>query len=104
MRSLVRVQYRPPHSVARDTPGPAPARETRPSAESRVGDTGTTAPPASGRRTGPGPPVSAAREHGTAPPARVVKAGGTAGGRTSRPVGTRGSVILRTMSGSDDDG
>src|SRR5436309_221512 len=54
MRSLVRVQYRPPHSVDRDTPGPRPARETRPSAESRVGDRGTTAPPASGRRTGPG--------------------------------------------------
>src|SRR5918994_3928633 len=36
MRSLVRVQYRPPRSEDRDAPGPPPARETRSAAESRV--------------------------------------------------------------------
>src|SRR5215218_2941678 len=82
-----------------------PARETWPWAASRVGMLRAGYHPRATGEPVRDPPDSAARRAHRPPTWRGgAKAGGTAGGRTSRPVGTRGSVIPGETTMAEDKG
>src|SRR5215218_2227021 len=92
------------HEVTGSSPV-SPTRETWPWLEATSGIRRTGYHPRATGEPVRDPPDSAAlRAHRPPIRRRGAKAGGTAGGRTSRPVGTRGSVIPGETTMGEDKG